>query len=50
MFGQIQHLTAQFNEGLLDPVEYRNRVVLLLIGADDDDIMQFSRAIELVQV
>ncbi len=49
MFGQIQHITAQFHEGFLTPQEYKYRVIMLFSEADDDDLMQFSRAIELIQ-
>ena len=48
MFGQIQHLTAQFNDGCLTWEEYRDRVSLLFAGAEEDDMIKFSRAIELV--
>jgi len=49
MFGQIQLLGAMFNNGELTPREYKRHVVNLLLEADDDDLMQFSRAIQLVQ-
>ncbi len=49
MFEQIQHLGAKFNNGELTPREYKRYVVNLLLEAEDDDLMQFSRAIQLVQ-
>jgi len=49
MIGQIQHLTAQFNDGELTHNEYASHVARLLLEAGEDDLVQFSRAIELVQ-
>ena len=49
MFGQIQHLTARFNDGELTHDEYASHVARLLLEADEDNLVQFSRAIMLVQ-
>jgi len=49
MFGQIQHLTAQFHDGELTHNEYASHVARLLLEADEDNLVQFARAVELVQ-